>query len=484
MAQAQRRRIAVITVHGTGDTAAGPDGDKWFQTGSAFVARLRQRLSIAGIEADIIPLLWSGANSAVAREKGAGRLGAAIVKAGRDYDAVHVIGHSHGGNVAVDTAKLIGWRSDSWFRRYIFWAAQKSLSRWASVTTVGAPFLKGDPGRFQVLSAIAFLLLIVASYFAIATGFFDLISSSTIGELQQAWARSPRDHLIFVANALALLLAFPFASQAAFRVLSARARPNQRAQVFTIHHPNDEAIAFLQRVEGVKIEPFPGGAFWRGSRTLGLLLGVWAALIFTGVSHVAFGLSLAGVEGATRFVSTLGVEPPHQCGILRDAKCDGLFQGISLEQNLPKLFLFAPLAFAAGYLAWRLLGGLGIEFGLRGVANNIVSGSLRGMALGRDGDLRLGRVSTVPHAFGAKSCVLEGEIAKRMQLRATEAANRLLDKYRWALFSVGSEASGAVNDIAMDAMTWDSLIHTTYFDQPEVADLIADHIVSQTSLVK
>jgi hypothetical protein len=28
-------------------------------------------------------------------------------------------------------------------------------------------------------------------------------------------------------------------------------------------------------------------------------------------------------------------------------------------------------------------------------------------------------------------------------------------------------------------MTWDSLIHTTYFDQPEIADMIADYIVTQ-----
>ena len=27
-------------------------------------------------------------------------------------------------------------------------------------------------------------------------------------------------------------------------------------------------------------------------------------------------------------------------------------------------------------------------------------------------------------------------------------------------------------------MTWDSLIHTTYFDQPEVAELIAEHILA------
>jgi len=29
------------------------------------------------------------------------------------------------------------------------------------------------------------------------------------------------------------------------------------------------------------------------------------------------------------------------------------------------------------------------------------------------------------------------------------------------------------------AMTWDSLIHTTYFDQPEVADVVAAYITAK-----
>ena len=38
-------KIAIVTVHGTGDTAEGEEGQKWFQRGSAFSERLRQRLA-------------------------------------------------------------------------------------------------------------------------------------------------------------------------------------------------------------------------------------------------------------------------------------------------------------------------------------------------------------------------------------------------------------------------------------------------------
>jgi hypothetical protein len=57
----------------------------------------------------------------------------------------------------------------------------------------------------------------------------------------------------------------------------------------------------------------------------------------------------------------------------------------------------------------------------------------------------------------------------------------LFDKYRNSLFSVGADASNAVVEIARDSMTWDSLIHTTYFDQPEVLEMIAEAIAAEAA---
>jgi hypothetical protein len=66
-----------------------------------------------------------------------------------------------------------------------------------------------------------------------------------------------------------------------------------------------------------------------------------------------------------------------------------------------------------------------------------------------------------------------------MQAASTQAANALIEKYRWALFTVGEDTNSALSKLATDAMTWDSLIHTTYFEQPEVAEMIADFIAAQ-----
>ena len=108
-----------------------------------------------------------------------------------------------------------------------------------------------------------------------------------------------------------------------------------------------------------------------------------------------------------------------------------------------------------------------------------MSGVFRGVALGRDGDQVICNVSTDSHTHFTQSVKLEGECAARMQAAAGAAADKLIDKYRWSLFTVGGDTNSPLSNLATDAMTWDSLIHTTYFDQPEVAELICAHIVAQ-----
>jgi hypothetical protein len=80
------------------------------------------------------------------------------------------------------------------------------------------------------------------------------------------------------------------------------------------------------------------------------------------------------------------------------------------------------------------------------------------------------------HTHRTQELVLTGDCADRMMHGANGAAGKLIDKYRWALFSVGGDSSASLTSLTTDAMTWDSLIHTTYFDQPEVAVAVADHI--------
>jgi hypothetical protein len=128
------------------------------------------------------------------------------------------------------------------------------------------------------------------------------------------------------------------------------------------------------------------------------------------------------------------------------------------------------------YLFYRLFAALVLELSLRGMLNNTIGGTLIAIAFGRDGDHRIDKVSTCSHSYGTQSDVLGGEMADRMNANAAAASKRLFDRYRAAIFSVSADETNAINELAKDSMTWDSLIHTTYFDQPEVVDRIGDYI--------
>jgi hypothetical protein len=143
--------------------------------------------------------------------------------------------------------------------------------------------------------------------------------------------------------------------------------------------------------------------------------------------------------------------------------------------------LLAPAIFTLIYLVYRFLIGGVQEVGVRGPMNRFVVGVLRGVAMGRDGDQILCKVGPRSHTHKTEEYVLGGECAARMQEKANGAAGRLIDKYRWALFSVGGDSSGSLTSLTTDAMTWDSLIHTTYFDQPEVADVIAAYVAAKAN---
>jgi hypothetical protein len=135
--------------------------------------------------------------------------------------------------------------------------------------------------------------------------------------------------------------------------------------------------------------------------------------------------------------------------------------------------------FALVFLMYRYVVGNVLEWTARGWLNGNVASTLRGMAYGKDGDQVLCNVDTTSHTLNSRELVLSGPCAERMQQGAAVAANALLEKYRWSLFSVGADTNASLNELSTDAMTWNSLIHTTYFDQPEVADAIGDHIATE-----
>jgi hypothetical protein len=449
------RRIAVITVHGTGDTATSDDGPKWFQRTSVFTEQVKARLAVKGFAADILPLHWSGANSARAREKAADQLSDRIKRLSRDYQGqVHVIAHSHGGNVASDAASRQRW------------GQRPGKERIASLITVGTPFFKVRTGAAERAAAFAFMALSIVSsvIFVIAAIVMAVLAAE--GELSFADGSLPTFSVIALATGVALYFMLKLSIEGFRRVRRQVRRAQGDEAVHAIWHRNDEAIAFLQKVEGMPIQPFAPGAWRRQSRQGGIVWGVRAVLVLGTLGLLMFVPGLAGPNGWPLLHGfARGFDSPEDPGLA------GFF-----------LLLLAPVAFVVVYAVYRLFFGVLPDLAVRPSANKAVEGALKGMAFGRDGDERLSEVATACHRLPSYEVVLEGALAERLQANAQGAAAALIEKYRWSLFTVGSDTNAALSDIATDAMTWDSLIHTTYFDHQETAEMIADHIAVRAAL--
>jgi hypothetical protein len=440
-------KAAIVTVHGTGDTAEGSAGEKWFQEGSAFAQRLLGHLRQRGVDADIVPHLWSGANSAWDRERAANKLAGRIRGLYNKYDSIHVVGHSHGGNVANDAAVLLKWG----LRR------NAKNEKFDSLTTVGTPFFNVRTGPMQMLAGILFMVIawVGALLFPVLAAMtaYELLSGRSFTDDNLQGSAAVLMYVGLVGPCL--LFMFSMSRQGVRRILRPRKGGKTRTSILSIWHEHDEAIAFLQRIEEIRLEPFPRGALFRGSRAAAISFGVLAVLFIALANPLMYALGWPGIN--------LGAEA--------EASLGGQTATITIMG-----LLLAPAIFTTVYLIYRFIVGGLQEIAVRGAMNGYVAGVLRGVAMGRDGDQVLCNVAPRSHTHRTQELVLTGECAERMKEGANGAAGKLIDKYRWALFSVGGDSSASLTSLTTDAMTWDSLIHTTYFDQPEVAVAIADHI--------
>jgi hypothetical protein len=460
----REQRVIVVTVHGTNDSALGTTDKKWWEADSPFSTNLRRRLAERGMESEVAPFIWSGANSALERERAAHNLARRIKQAARGCAEVHVVGHSHGGNVANDAARIL--------RRKKKHAPHKI----ASMTTVGTPFFKSGLSfantiGWSALLAIFAVGVIMFSAMTIAGLAPDLTFPGTDllrrhYAMIAAWAGAfPRIGgadiglpLLIAVNVIALALVIPSTLQGARRMLRVRARRHGAQAFLAIWHPNDEAIAFLRAMDVVKTEPLPRGAMWRSSRMSGLVIGVRAviAALIAAVAAIMIGAIAPNVSGA-----------------------HGVGAGISL---LIFVLIGSPLLFSLIYLAVRLWAGVGAELFARRHMNNWVVGLMRNMAFGRDGDERLAEISVRPHARRVEEHILTGALAEKMKADAHEQAAKLIERYRWGLFNVESGAGEALTEITQSAMTWRSLVHTSYFDYDEVGAEVARFIIAHSKL--
>lgn len=451
-------RALILTIHGTNDGKPGQRGDtKWWENSSGFTRDLAQLLAARGLTADVEPFLWGGANSAFTREKGSVALRRRISKAARTYDEIHLIGHSHGGNVALDAARRAAWgRVPRW--RFL----RGRPAGITSITTVGTPFLRPLARNSDYLYALAFVVLMLVATLGFAglaaAGFWAVVQQADVNQ-NVALIAAGMGFALFMSSAL--LLARGIGRFLWIRRLMQRGA--RRANLLSIWHPKDEAIGVLKRAGAFSPELVPRWALWSSGHRAGTKLG--SALF------VLFGILIFPLA------SVLLVAGPQEIPFTgQKVQILNLTGDSSLNTALFIIFcLTAVCMLALGlYVLARLSFGA-LELLARSGLNARAVSVLRDFAFGSDTGQKLGEVSEIPHFFEGEVWTTPEDLAKKMEDETLSALTQFLARQRASLFSVTMGADW-MREVGEDAATWDSLIHTTYFDHPEITGRISDHI--------
>ena len=130
----------LITVHGTGDATAQLANPKWWQRESEFAKKIIERAQSAGETVRFHSFCWSGANSQTSRMS-ASKSFAKKIRSDFPGADIHIVAHSHGGNVVLDSLCELGEVKDNI----------------KSILLVGTPHLR----RASTLSEFAYFILSV-----------------------------------------------------------------------------------------------------------------------------------------------------------------------------------------------------------------------------------------------------------------------------------------------------------------------------------
>jgi hypothetical protein len=176
---------------------------------------------------------------------------------------------------------------------------------------------------------------------------------------EQAYSEMSAVGVIFLLSLASFFFVLPLALQGMRRISRFRERLRTGESVFSIWHPNDEAIAFLQSIERVPLTAFPKSALLRGSRTPAILWSVRLVLaIVTLCTLVVAGNALV-LFLASRHV--LAEDSP----LVRGAVLDNTMSLTVIELGVGGALVF----FSLFYLLIRLLFGLAPELLLRARLN-------------------------------------------------------------------------------------------------------------------
>ncbi len=257
--------VRVYTVHGTNAGAPEDRGDQWWQRGSFFQDRLQAYIAE---RLDFHPFHWSGANSEMARRDAGGDL---LKEIRGEAEPPIVIGHSHGGSVAIHALYLAA------ARKARKGAGDSAAGAMRALLTVGTPMIrysaaKNPVFRFNIIGQLFLIYaLLIAALVSGAIIFGDVVDELTLNELIGTSVLTPflggdaadfpvvakvLTPAVLFASILPIVILYFYARRSSRRNMAFRS--NRLAEEFgeayaPLNHSHDEAIAALRSSAGLKL---------------------------------------------------------------------------------------------------------------------------------------------------------------------------------------------------------------------------------------
>lgn len=451
---------AIVTVHGT--FATGPDtGTDWWQIGSEFERDLSRYVDSEEGQLCFIPNSWSGENSEVSRRVAGLSLANRLKEFELKGEKYCLVGHSHGGSVIA--AALVACASS----RFAF----RDLSRWI---TVGTPFLSSKK-RFFLFSRLG--LFAKALYLTLFSGAVFLTFLVILQRPDLAWHTESTAYVTyFMAAQLAFLAFLPLGIAHAgllffdWRRTRWYAASDARLAVpvdrwFSLRHPADEAIGGLRatthlnlQLVGKKfiVEPLTSAAALMSPiLVIGL---VWMFFL----PQYAFDPQGYPLDVfASKFIEFLRV--PF------DLKYIPAYILLFLTAFPVMLFLASVMAILAiRYVA------LGISGFASRLLNQLVWREVQKKSFGDD-TLDAMAVGADYHPVWAQSAQpsLPQELILQLDSEAARASTASMLKFRAAIQQSLFQGADFQSRAIAEYLTWDELIHTSYFKASSFRKLIA-----------
>lgn len=442
-------RTVFVTVHGTFDGVPNAIEPRWWEPTSAFWRAVCAPSQFGTLTGTVKSFVWSGKNSAFERELAARALASELRALRKDFDNIHLIGHSHGGNVIEDALERIAWNG----ARRPSLSKHRCPSKVRSVTTLGTPFLdRREPVLRKILIILMLILVVLMALLLVVIGIGVYYMT---GGTEQIFNQNELVTATLIGASVIVVLLLPLVLLFIRNWHTLRFRRSTRtpANWLAIFHPQDEAIFLLTSTNNANYEFYQKGVISANVRRR-----LDAAIIFAASASLI--LLLAGL--AAQYIP--GLPAISLFGTSYTADVALIMLGIIALLSTP-VFAFV-----------RLFVGL-FDMPLRSWFNGQIRGILKGLAFGEDHHVHLVNVAAVPFVFECSGVAVAGPTGDTM---ASEAKKSFIDyvstSHQCISWQSAKANTDAIGDMLM-GLTSVRTIHSAYFNQPEIAAMIAHHML-------